>query len=383
MATFGFSRFIHILRQSLTDGAKRRCRPMRSADLEWLEERCVPAAIMVSADPGLFTTEAGGKAQFTVVLSDKPSKSVTIPIGSSDAKEGTASVKKLVFTARNWDQPQTVTVKGIDDKAIDGDKSYAIVFKPATGDKLYAKQKAADVHVVNKDDDTPAIEITVGPGLQTTEAGGIATFTVKLAAQPTADVVIPFHSSNAAEGTVIPSVKFTSKNWNKAQTVKITGVDDTAVDGDQAYQIIVDPAQSTDSHYAGLAASTLSVSVTNLDNDQTGGQPQSSNLDGSYTGQVTGTVKILGVPTSQTLPLAFTVKGDVFTVTDPGPFTGTITGTNGSFAPTSGLLEGATFTGGFTENPDGTVTFAGTWKISKLGVSGSGTLTATRPAPAA
>ena len=58
-----------------------------------------------------------------------------------------------------------------------------------------------------------------------------------------------------------------------------------------------------------------------------------------------------------------------------------ITGTNGTFAPTSGPLAGAQFTGGFTKNTDGSVTFAGTWSISNSGYSGSGTINATRPAP--
>ena len=76
---------------------------------------------------------------------------------------------------------------------------------------------------------TPFAGVTVTPtsGLTTTEAGGTATFTVVLTSQPTASVTMGLSSSNTAEGTVSPSsLTFTSANWNTAQTVTVTGVDD-------------------------------------------------------------------------------------------------------------------------------------------------------------
>src|SRR5205814_938652 len=64
-------------------------------------------------------------------------------------------------------------------------------------------------------------------GLITTEAGGTATFTVVLNAQPTADVTIGLSSSNPSEGTPSPaSLTFTPANWNTPQTVTVTGVND-------------------------------------------------------------------------------------------------------------------------------------------------------------
>ena len=83
--------------------------------------------------------------------------------------------------------------------------------------------------------------------LTTTEAGGTATFTVVLNTQPTANVTIALSSSNPAEGTVLPaSLVFTTANWNVAQTVTVTGVDDAVVDGPITYTIVTAPAVSTD-----------------------------------------------------------------------------------------------------------------------------------------
>ena len=53
-----------------------------------------------------------------------------------------------------------------------------------------------------------------------------------LTTQPTADVTIALSSSDTTEGTVSPaSLTFTTANWNVAQTVTVTGVDDALVDG--------------------------------------------------------------------------------------------------------------------------------------------------------
>ena len=88
--------------------------------------------------------------------------------------------------------------------------------------------------------------MTPTAGLMTTEAGGTATFTVVLNTQPTADVTIALSSSDTTEGTVSPaSLTFTTANWNVAQTVTVTGVNDAVVDGDVAYTIVTAAAVST------------------------------------------------------------------------------------------------------------------------------------------
>ena len=98
--------------------------------------------------------------------------------------------------------------------------------------------------------------MTPTTGLTTTEAGGTATFTVVLNTQPTADVTIALSSSDPTEGTVSPaSLTFTTANWNCAQTVTVTGVNDTVDDGDVAYTIVTAAATSTDTTYNGVNAS--------------------------------------------------------------------------------------------------------------------------------
>src|SRR5207247_639203 len=112
---------------------------------------------------------------------------------------------------------------------------------------------AADVAVTNMDNDTAGISVIPTSGLTTTEGGGTATFTIALITQPTANVTIGLSSSDLTEGTVAPaSVTFTPANWNTAQTVTVTGVDDFVVDGNVAYAIVTAAHTSTDRGYNGM-----------------------------------------------------------------------------------------------------------------------------------
>ncbi|BAO44948.1 S-layer homology domain-containing protein [Thiolapillus brandeum] len=102
-------------------------------------------------------------------------------------------------------------------------------------------------------------------GLSTTEAGGTATVDIKLASAPTQEVTVSLTSSNTAEGTISPaSLTFTPANWDTAQTVTITGVEDSVDDGDQDFNIQFS-VTSSDLLYDGLAVADLTV--TNRDND--------------------------------------------------------------------------------------------------------------------
>ncbi len=122
------------------------------------------------------------------------------------------------------------------------------------------------------DSDATGFAVTLPQGatrLTTTEAGGTATFSVALASQPTANVVIGVSSDDTGEGTVAPSsLTFTPQNWNAAQTVTATGVNDDVDDGDQTWTVVLAAAQSTDTDYSGLDPDD--VAVSNADDDTAG-----------------------------------------------------------------------------------------------------------------
>ena len=110
--------------------------------------------ITVNPTSGLTTTEAGGTAQFTVVLDSPPTAEVTIYVYSNAPTEGTVSPDSLTFTADNWSVAKTVTIAGVDDLIDDGDMAYSIIVAAAiSSDANYDGMNANDVLVTNIDND--------------------------------------------------------------------------------------------------------------------------------------------------------------------------------------------------------------------------------------
>ena len=110
--------------------------------------------------------------------------------------------------------------------------------------------------------------ITVAPtsGLVTTEGGGVVKFEVTLESEPSENVTIPIVSSDTSEGVPDSSeLTFTPQNWDTAQEVTVTGVDDDSRDGPQNYFITVDKAESDDRFYDAFPIQT--VSLRNDDNE--------------------------------------------------------------------------------------------------------------------
>ena len=73
-------------------------------------------------------------------------------------------------------------------------------------------------------------------GLQTTEDGGTASFTIQLEGDPSASVTIGLSSNNPQEATIDRSeVDLHRDNWNSPQSIVITGLDDLVDDGDTPF----------------------------------------------------------------------------------------------------------------------------------------------------
>ena len=222
--------------------------------------------IIVTPSAGLQTSEAGATATFTVALRTQPTANVRIPIASLTTAEGTVDKASLTFTTTDWMTPQVVTITGQQDAVQDGPVAYTIAVQAAVSvDARYNLRDAGDVSVINNDDDAVGVTVSPTTALVTTEAGGTATFTVVLNSMPTQNVVITLTSSLPTEGTVPASITFTAADWNQAQTVVVTGVNDDVDDGDQAYTITTSVAAGGDPNYNGVPVSD--VSVTNTDDD--------------------------------------------------------------------------------------------------------------------
>jgi hypothetical protein len=229
------------------------------------DELSVPA-ILVSPTSGLETTEGGDAATFSVFLGTQPTASVGLSLTVGDTSEGSLDKTTLIFSTTNWSTPQTLTVTGLDDGIDDGDVTYTISATVVSTDADYATLEVPEVSVTNADDDEVGITVSAASILETSEYGDAVSFTVVLDCQPASTVAIPISSSDESEGTVSAvNLSFSTSNWDVPQTVTVTGVNDTDIDDDIPYTVLIEPASSSDPAYDGLDAPD--VILVNLDND--------------------------------------------------------------------------------------------------------------------
>lgn len=231
------------------------------------EEPPPPAELTAGPVSG-FTTEAGGEASLSIHLDVAPSSDVVIELASSDASEGTIAPTSLTFTRDNFSAPQSVLITGVDDDVDDGDQSYAIdIVSIQSDDTRFAELLVNSVAVTNIDDETAGVLVGAVDGA-TTEWGDQASFSIVLASEPTANVVLALASDDPTEGSVSPaSLTFTPSNWKAPQQVLVTGENDDQADGNQDYHITVTPS-SSDADYVALQIAD--VPVTNVDDETAG-----------------------------------------------------------------------------------------------------------------
>ncbi len=243
---------------------------------EWTDT-CVndPLLGLRVADAEVVEGDSGTTSlQFTVGFDEAVSSRTTFEYDTSDgtATAGTdyTAVTDGEGVIADGETETTIAITVSGDTVSEPDETFTLEINSLSRNVRYGTSDGREVTVTGTIlNDDAGITVTLPQGqtsLTTTEAGGEATFTVVLDSAPTADVTISVSSDDTGEGTVAPAtLTFTSQNWNTAQTVTVTGVDDAVDDGDQDYSIVLAAAQSTDTNYSGIDPDD--VSVTNTDDD--------------------------------------------------------------------------------------------------------------------
>ncbi len=262
----------------------------------------------LSTTTSLVTSDTGTTATFTVSLTSVPIAPVTVNLATSVTGQGSLSQSSLTFDAADWNIAQTVTVTGLNDHIADGNQTYQITGTVTSADPNYNALTVAPVSVENIN--TNVAGFTVAPtSLTTSDLGTSATFAVALTSQPIAPVTINLGMSVAGQGSLSQSsLTFDADNWNIAQTVTVTGLDDTIVNGNQTYQI-TGAATSADSNYNTLTMTP--VTVTNIITDVAGIMVTPTSLTTSDTGtSASFRVALTSLPTAPvTINLGMSVAG--------------------------------------------------------------------------
>ena len=128
------------------------------------------------------------------------------------------------------------------------------------GFTLYAADDSSGLQII---DVTPPGITLSSTAVNTNEAGVSGSYTLVLNAQPTADVAIDLGIGSQATLST-SGLTFTPANWNVPQTVTVTPVADTIVEGFHS-DTIAHAVTSADASYDGLAVSNVTVNITDDD----------------------------------------------------------------------------------------------------------------------
>ncbi len=234
------------------------------AALTLTDDDAVPTATLV-LNPATIL-EAGGVSTVTAKLSHPTTTAAvtltltTTAVSPAVAGDFTRAGNTLTIAASATTSTGLVTVTAVDNNVATGNKQVRVAATAAGGGGVANPSVAT---LILRDDEFGLSESAVSG--QATEAGGQSTFTVRLNTQPSAAVTVAVTSRDASEGTVSPpSLTFSTSAWNTAQTVTVTGVQDTIDDGDVTWQVRLDTS-SGDSDYN--AVTDVDVDVTTMDDD--------------------------------------------------------------------------------------------------------------------
>ncbi|NWF68460.1 MAG: right-handed parallel beta-helix repeat-containing protein [Chloroflexi bacterium] len=210
--------------------------------------------------------EAGPSSDsYTFVLNTQPTANVTITI-TPDA-QCTALPATLTFTPANWNIPQAVTITAVDDANVEASPHPCLIAHTfASADLLYNALAAVNVTANVGDNDGPGATLAQSGGSTLVNEAGPSSdsYTLVLNTLPSADVTISIVPD--AQCTALPSaLTFTTANWNIAQTVTVTAVDDAVIEAAAHPCVVTHTFASADAAYNALAAVNLSVLVG--DND--------------------------------------------------------------------------------------------------------------------
>ena len=171
----------------------------------------------------LSLTEGGSAGSYTVVLDSNPLATVTVTPASDDAGAATVSGGPLTFTSSNWSTEQIVMVTPVDDD--DANDETVMVSHAISGYGGVSNSDVANVTVAVEDDETAGVTITPTE-LSLTEGGTTTTYMVVLDSNPLATVTLTPSSGDAGAAMVSTALSFDSSNWDIAQPVTVTAVND-------------------------------------------------------------------------------------------------------------------------------------------------------------
>ena len=234
-------------------------------DYQGLAAAGVEVTIAEDDVPGVKVSETaltlaeGDAGTYTVVLDTEPAAEVTVAVEVPSGTDLTVTPSELRFTAADWNTAQTVTVTAIQDADAVADLPVTLAHEVSGGD--YQGLAAAGVEVTIAEDDVPGVKVS--ETALTLAEGDAGTYTVVLDTEPAAEVTVAVEVPSGTDLTVTPSeLRFTAADWNTAQTVTVTAIQDADAVADLPVTLA---HEVSGGDYQGLAAAGVEVTIAEDD----------------------------------------------------------------------------------------------------------------------
>lgn len=174
----------------------------------------------------------------------------------------------VVIPATEWDMPRTVSVSAVDDALAEGPEQIGLRFETASTDPDYDLHIGTDVLVRVVDNDAPDVcaEPTAG-GTLVSESGDTDDVAISLATPPAGVVTVTLTSPAGQVTTAPQALTFTPDDWQTAQVVTVSAIDDDVVENDpHGGAVVLGVSSAADAGYQALQ-NVPPVPVTILEND--------------------------------------------------------------------------------------------------------------------
>lgn len=268
-------------------------------------------------------------------LKKKPATPVILPLDfASDQLE--VSANSVSFLPENWEKAQSVILRAVDDTLPEGDHETKLSFLPIiSNDANFGNLPVDPITVGIQDNDTPGFTLSRPETLATTEGGASDVFTVRMNTNPAEPVSLRVETNRTQEAALMSEsgtgsacvesggspadhclLEFTpgtpcpdQGDWCAIRTIVVPGQNDDIDDGDQDYQIEIQPAVSADENYSSLDPED--IPGQNADDDQFGVSISQTNFQVDEGEVSTFSIQLNSEPL-ETVTLDLTVSSDTF-----------------------------------------------------------------------
>ncbi|MDJ0954466.1 MAG: Calx-beta domain-containing protein, partial [Acidimicrobiia bacterium] len=185
--------------------------------------------------------------------------------GSSTATNGSdfsfSSPTKLSWALNDPPSTKNVTITITDDDIDDDGETIVLnLVNPNPGTATTTGFSTITITIT--DNDTAGVTVTESGGsTDVTEGTGNDTYDVVLDTEPTASVTVNVTPDGEITTNAGGSLTFTTGDWDMAQTVTVTAVDDLDIEGSHT-GTITQTASSVDSNYNGIGVADVIANIT-------------------------------------------------------------------------------------------------------------------------